>query len=131
MQPKLHLIVCEGKSEWVYVRRLQRFLDSLPLPPNTFETPLRFVGPEHAAAKNGAFGKLLSSYNKARRDIDLLPALKGRDSLKQPACEAGGSVEGRFPFHRSLKLLHGQWRQVLPTLYSERRSHRHGRCERI
>jgi hypothetical protein len=68
MQPKLHLIVCEGKSEWVYVRRLQRFLDSLPLPPNTFETPLRFVGPEHAAAKNGAFGKLLSSYNKARRD---------------------------------------------------------------
>ena len=62
--------------------------------------------------------------------IDLLPALKGRDSLKQPACKAGGSVEGRFPLHRSLKLLHGQWRQVLPTLYSERRSHRHGRSER-
>ncbi len=62
-----HIIVCEGKSEWVYLRRLQSFLDSLPLPPNTFETPLRFVGPEHAAAKNGAFGKLKSSYNKTRK----------------------------------------------------------------
>ena len=62
--------------------------------------------------------------------FDLLPALKSRDSLKQPACKAGGSVEGWFPLHRSLKLLHGQWRQVLPTLYSERRSHRHGRSER-
>ena len=61
------------------------------------------------------------------RALDLLPALKSRDSLKQHACEAGGRVEGWFPFHRSLKLLHGQWRQVLPTLYSERRSHRHGR----
>jgi len=42
------------------------------------------------------------------RGIDLLPALKGRDSLKQRACEAGARVEGRFPFHRSLKLLHGR-----------------------
>jgi len=61
-----HIIVCEGESEWAYLQRLQGFLDDQELPPDTFETPLRFIGPEHAVVKTGAFGKIKSTYNKTR-----------------------------------------------------------------
>ena len=62
-----YIIVCEGESEWAYLQRLQGFLDDQGLPPNTFETPLRFVSPERAVAKGGIFGKLKSHYSKIRK----------------------------------------------------------------
>lgn len=61
-----HIIVCEGESEWAYLQRLQAFLDTLPLANGVFETPLRFIGPAHAVAKNGSFGKIKSTYNRTR-----------------------------------------------------------------
>lgn len=61
-----HLIVCEGESEWTYLQRLQSFLDDQVVPAGAFETPLRFIGPAHAIAKNGSFGKLVSTYKKTR-----------------------------------------------------------------
>lgn len=61
-----HLIVCEGESEWTYLQRLQSFLDREGVPPGAFETPLRFIGPEHAMAKNGSFGRLVSTFNRTR-----------------------------------------------------------------
>jgi len=61
-----HIIVCEGESEWAYLQRLQAFLDDQEVPPGAFEAPLRFIGPEHAIAKTGSFGKIKSTYNKTR-----------------------------------------------------------------
>lgn len=61
-----HIIVCEGESEWAYLQRLQGFLDDQEVPPGAFETPLRFIGPEHAITKTGSFGKIKSTYNKTR-----------------------------------------------------------------
>jgi hypothetical protein len=61
-----HLIVCEGQSEWAYLQRLQSFLDDQPVPPGSFETPLRFIGPKNAIAKTGSFGKLKSAFNRTR-----------------------------------------------------------------
>ena len=63
-----HLIVCEGESEWTYLQRLQSFLDDQEVPAGAFETPLRFIGPEHAMAKNGSFGKLVSTFKKKRTE---------------------------------------------------------------
>ena len=62
-----YIIVCEGESERAYLQRLQGFLDDQALPPDTFETPLRFIGPESALAKTGTFGKIKSAYNQTRR----------------------------------------------------------------
>lgn len=62
-----HIIVCEGESEWAYLQRLQAFLDDQELPPDTFETPLRFIGPMSALAKTGTFGKIKNTYDKMRR----------------------------------------------------------------
>jgi len=61
-----HIIVCEGESEWAYLQRLQAFLDDQEVPPGAFEAPLRFIGPEHAIAKTGSFGKIKSTYNRTR-----------------------------------------------------------------
>lgn len=61
-----HIIVCEGESEWAYLQRLQAFLDDQEVPPGVFETPLRFIGPEHAVTKTGSFGKIQSTYKKIR-----------------------------------------------------------------
>jgi len=63
-----HHIVCEGESEWTYLKRLQGFLDDLELPPGTFETPLQFIVPERQIVKNGSFGKIKSRYNKTRKE---------------------------------------------------------------
>lgn len=63
-----HIIVCEGESEWAYLQRLQAFLDSQQLPPDTFETPLKFIVPERVIVKNGSFGKMKSRYNKTRKE---------------------------------------------------------------
>ena len=68
MTIKRHLIVCEGESEWGYLQRLQAFLDGQEVPPGAFEAPLRFIGPTHAIAKNGAFGKIKRTYNQTRKD---------------------------------------------------------------
>lgn len=62
-----HYIVCEGESERAYLQRLQGFLDSLEVAPDTFETRLRFIVPERAIAKGGTFGKLKNLYKKARK----------------------------------------------------------------
>lgn len=67
MTVKRHLIVCEGESEWSYLQRLQAFLDDQAVPPGAFEAPLRFIGPAHAVAKNGAFGKIKNAYNQTRK----------------------------------------------------------------
>ncbi len=61
-----HIIVCEGESEWAYLQRLQAFLDDQEVPAGAFESPLLFIGPEHAIAKTGTFGKIKSTYNKTR-----------------------------------------------------------------
>jgi len=66
--PCIHIIVCEGESEWTYLQRLQSFLDSLPLPLDTFETPLRFVARKQAVVKSGSFGKLKSCHKKERKE---------------------------------------------------------------
>lgn len=66
MPTKRYIIVCEGESERAYLQRLQGFLDDQALPPNTFETPLRFIAPVSALAKTGSFGKLKTTYNKTR-----------------------------------------------------------------
>jgi hypothetical protein len=63
-----HLIVCEGESEWTYLKRLQAFLDDQELPAEAFETPLRFISPEHAMAKNGSYRKLVSTFKKKRTE---------------------------------------------------------------
>ncbi|MEI6338582.1 MAG: hypothetical protein WCQ57_08385 [Verrucomicrobiota bacterium] len=63
-----HIIVCEGESEWAYLQNLQRFLDSQPLPPETFATPLIFISPVSAVAKTGSFGKIKNTYNRTRTD---------------------------------------------------------------
>jgi hypothetical protein len=63
-----HIIVCEGESEWAYLKRLQGFLDDQELPPDTFETPLQFIVPERVIVKNGSFGTMKSRYNKTRRE---------------------------------------------------------------
>lgn len=61
-----HLIVCEGESEWTYLQRLQSFLDHQEVPSGTFEAPLCLIGPGHAMAKTGSFGKIVSTYKKTR-----------------------------------------------------------------
>ncbi|MBE2203057.1 MAG: hypothetical protein IAE94_01780 [Chthoniobacterales bacterium] len=71
-----HIIVCEGESEHAYLQRLQSFLDSQPLPPDTFEAPLRFIGPMHAVAKTGSFGKIKSAYNRTRTDNRKIPSIQ-------------------------------------------------------
>ncbi|MDX2111679.1 MAG: hypothetical protein SFY80_15715 [Verrucomicrobiota bacterium] len=62
-----YIIVCEGESEWTYIRRLQSFLDQQPLDNNVFETPLRLIAPQQAIAKGGRFGTLKKQYNSTRK----------------------------------------------------------------
>ena len=57
-----HIIVCEGESEWAYLQRLQGFLEDQEVPAGTFESPLHFIGPVSAIAKNGSFGKIKADY---------------------------------------------------------------------
>lgn len=63
-----YIIVCEGESEWAYLQRLQAFIDDQEVSPDSFEAPLHFISPVSAIAKSGSFGKIKSTYNKARRD---------------------------------------------------------------
>jgi hypothetical protein len=104
-----HIIVCEGESEWAYLRRLQGFLDDQELPPDTFDTPLQFVVPERVIVKNGSFGKMKSRYNKMRKenkntaiqiwaDFDLYH----RNDFKcaeHYAAKSGGIPDFLFSFH--------------------------------
>jgi hypothetical protein len=62
-----HIIVCEGKSEWAYLQRLQSFLDAQPLPNGSFDPPLILIGPTQAVVKTGTFGKLKSRFNTTRK----------------------------------------------------------------
>ncbi|HVU16256.1 MAG TPA: hypothetical protein VHD32_05000 [Candidatus Didemnitutus sp.] len=71
-----HIVVCEGESEWVYLQRLQSFLDGLPLPDGSFETPLRFIAPGRVVVKNGSYGKLTSSHNKIRKENRRAPSIQ-------------------------------------------------------
>ena len=61
-----HIIVCEGESERAYLQRLQAFLDDQEVAAGSFDAPLCFIGPEHAVANIGTFGKIKSTYNKTR-----------------------------------------------------------------
>ncbi|MEI6342323.1 MAG: hypothetical protein WCR07_10225 [Verrucomicrobiota bacterium] len=61
-----HIIVCEGESERAYLLRLQSFLDAQPMVDGGFEPRLRFIGPEHAVAKSGSFGRLKGTYHRTR-----------------------------------------------------------------
>ena len=63
-----HIIICEGKSEWAYIQRLQSFLDNLPLEPGNFEASLRWICPKRAVTETGTFGKLKNQYNKTRKE---------------------------------------------------------------
>jgi hypothetical protein len=104
-----HIIVCEGESEWTYLQRLQSFLDREGVPPGAFETPLRFIGPEHAMAKNGTFGKLVGTFKKKRTenrgrsiqvwaDFDLYHRNDVR-CAEQYAAKTDGIPDFLFSFH--------------------------------
>jgi hypothetical protein len=71
-----HIIVCEGESEWAYLKRLQGFLDDLELPPGTFETPLQFIVPERLIVKTGSFGKIKSRYTKTKKENKNAPSIQ-------------------------------------------------------
>lgn len=71
-----HIIVCEGESEWVYLQRLQAFLDEQEVPSGTFEAPLRFINSERALAKTGSFGKIKSAYIKTRKANRRTPSIQ-------------------------------------------------------
>jgi hypothetical protein len=104
-----HIIVCEGESEWAYLKRLQGFLDDQELPPDTFETPLHFIAPERVIAKGGSFGKLRSLYNQTRTqnrgfsiqiwaDFDLYHR-NDRHCATQYAAKSAGIPDFLFSFH--------------------------------
>ena len=104
-----HIIVCEGESEWAYLQRLQGFLDDQELPPDTFETPLRFVSPKQSIAEGGTFGKLKSLYNKTRKsnpkasiqiwtDFDLYHR-NDKHCADQYAAKTDGIPDFLFSFH--------------------------------
>lgn len=67
MSTRRHIIVCEGESEWTYLRRLQGFLDDQPLEENQFQPPLMFIAPESAIAKNGEYKVLVKRYKEMRK----------------------------------------------------------------
>lgn len=104
-----HIIVCEGESEWAYLRRLQGILDDQELLPETFQTPLRFISPEWAIAKGGTFGKLTSLYNKTRKsnaratiqiwaDFDLYHR-NDKHCADHYAAKTSGVLDFLFSFH--------------------------------
>jgi hypothetical protein len=63
-----YIFVCEGESEWVYLRRLQSFLDQQPVTAGHFETPLRLIAPSNAVAKGGSFKTLARQFRGVRRE---------------------------------------------------------------
>ena len=71
-----HLIVCEGESEYAYLRRLQSFLDAQPLPDGASLTPIIFIGPRQAVAKTGAFGKIKGAFSKIRGENERAPSIQ-------------------------------------------------------
>ena len=68
MPTRRHIIVCEGQSEWAYLRRLQGFLDDLPLETGRFQPPLIFISPESAIAKSGEYKTLVKNYQAKRKE---------------------------------------------------------------
>jgi len=68
MKPVRHIIVCEGESEWVYLQRLQSFINSLPTPDGTYEVPLQFIPPARAIAKSGKFSSVIKNYRARFRE---------------------------------------------------------------
>lgn len=67
MPTRRHIIVCEGKSEWAYLRRLQGFLDDQTMEAGEFQPPLMFIAPESAIAKNGECKSLVKLYKEKRK----------------------------------------------------------------
>ena len=63
-----YIFVCEGESEWAYLRRLQSFLDQQPVTAGHFETPLRLIAPGNAVAKGGSFKTLARQFRGVRRE---------------------------------------------------------------
>ncbi|TAE90782.1 MAG: hypothetical protein EAZ81_08660 [Verrucomicrobia bacterium] len=68
MSTRRHFIVCEGKSEWAYLRRLQGFLDDQATEVGEFQPPLMFIAPESAIAKNGECKLLVRRYKEKRKE---------------------------------------------------------------
>lgn len=64
---KRHVIICEGKSEVVYIERLQSFLDQQPLRQGVFETPLRFIPkPNPNGVGGGKYSQAVAKYKKEK-----------------------------------------------------------------
>ena len=62
-----HIIVCEGESEWTYLRRLQSFLEKEPQTDGLFEPPLQLIAPTQAIAKGGSFSTLKKQFSATRK----------------------------------------------------------------
>lgn len=63
-----HIIVCEGESEWAYLKRLQSFLEKQPLDDGAFEPRLLLIAPMRAVVKGGSFSKLKNHYKCVRQE---------------------------------------------------------------
>lgn len=66
MATRRYIIVCEGQSEWAYLRRLQGFLDDQPMESGQFQPPLIFIAPESAIAKTGECKVLVKRFKEKR-----------------------------------------------------------------
>ncbi len=59
---KQMILICEGRSEFVYIQRLQSFLDEQS---TDWDVPLKFVPGD---AGGGSYGKVISRYKTERKD---------------------------------------------------------------
>jgi hypothetical protein len=100
-----YFIVCEGESEWVYLQRLQGFLDRQPVQ----EFDLCFIAPQRGIAKGGAFTKLRRHYNatlKSNRNVAIkiwadfdLYHRNDQKCAEHYAAKAAGIPDFHFSFH--------------------------------
>ena len=59
---KQYIVICEGRSELVYIQRLQSFLDEQS---TGWDVPLKFMPVDNG---NGSCGKVISGYKKQRKE---------------------------------------------------------------
>lgn len=68
MPTRRFIIVCEGQSEWAYLKRLQGFLDDQATEAGQFQPPLIFMAPESSVVKSGQFKMLVKQFKSKRQE---------------------------------------------------------------
>lgn len=61
------IIICEGASEYVYLQRLNAFLQSLPIPEGWEDVPLRYIGkPSKEGVGSGTYKRVERAFLNTR-----------------------------------------------------------------